>query len=117
MLQVFKILNGYEDSPRFFTLSSTGLRGHSLKLFNEKNRLLLRKQTFTQRAVDSWNNIPDNAVKAPSINVFKSRFNTHTRGASSNFCSTYGIWQPSTSNDHKCVLKLKNSSTITCGSL
>ena len=51
MLQVFKILKGYEDidSSRFFTLSSTGLRGYSLKLFKERNRLLLRKQTFTQR--------------------------------------------------------------------
>ena len=35
MLQVFKILNRYEDidSSRFFTLSSTGLRGYSLFLF------------------------------------------------------------------------------------
>ena len=39
MLQVFKILKGYEDidSSRFFTLSSTGLRGHSLKLFKERS--------------------------------------------------------------------------------
>ena len=45
MLQVLKILNGYEDidSSRLFTLSSTGLRGHSLKLFKERSRLLLRK--------------------------------------------------------------------------
>ena len=80
MLQVFKILNGYKDidSSRFFTLSSTGLRGHSLKLFKERSRLVLRKQTFTQRVVDSWNNIPENVVNAPSINAFKSRFNTHT---------------------------------------
>ena len=66
MLQVFKILNGYEDTDysRFFTLSSTGLRGHRLKLFKERNRLLLSKQIFTQHVVDSWNNIPDNVVKA-----------------------------------------------------
>ena len=38
MLQVFKMLNGYEDIDfsRIFTLSSTGLRGHSLKLFRER---------------------------------------------------------------------------------
>ena len=91
MLQVFKILNGYEDidSSRLFTLSSTGLRGHSLKLFKERSRLLLRKQTFTQHVVDSWNNLPENVVNAPSINVFKSRFNTHTRGAASKFCPTW----------------------------
>ena len=91
MLQVFKILNGYEDidSSRLFTLSSTGLRGHSLKLFKERSRLLLRKQTFTQRVVDSWNNLPENVVNAQSINAFKSRFNTHTRGAASKFCPTW----------------------------
>ena len=59
MLQVFKILNRYKDIDfsRFFTLSSTGLCGHSLKLFKERSRLLLRKQTFTQHVVDSWNNL------------------------------------------------------------
>ena len=83
MLQVFKIMNGYEDidSSRLFTLSSTGLRGHSLKLFKERSRLLLRKQTFTQRVVDSWNNLPENVVNAPSINVFKSRFNSYPRSS------------------------------------
>ena len=93
MLQVFKILTGYEDidSSRFFTLSLTGLRDHSLKRFKERSRLLLRKQTFTQRVVDSWNNLPDNVVNAPSINVLKSRFNTHTRGAASKFCPTWYI--------------------------
>ena len=72
MLQVFKILNGYEDidSSRFFTLSSIELHGHSLKLFKERSRLLLRKQTFTQRVVDSWNNLPENVLNAPSINSF-----------------------------------------------
>ena len=48
MRQVFKIMNGYEDidSSRFFTLNSTGLRIHSLKLFKERSQLLLRKQTL-----------------------------------------------------------------------
>ena len=115
MLQVFKILNGYEDidSSRLFTLSSTGLRGHSL--FKERSRLLLCKQTFTQRVVDSWNNLPENVVNAPSINAFRSRFNTHTGGAESKFCLTW--CQPSTSNDHKCAPGLTNSNTITGGSL
>ena len=91
MLQVFKILNGYEDidSSRLFTLNSTGLHNHSLKLFKERSRLLLRKQTFTQRVVDSWNNLPENVVNAPSINAFKVRFNTHTRRAASKFCPTW----------------------------
>ena len=117
MLQVFKILNGYEDidSSRFFTLSSTGLSGHSLKLFKERSRLVLRKQTFTQRVVDSWNNLPENVVNAPSINALKRRFNTHTRGEASKFCPTW--YMPSTSKYHKCAPGLTNSNTITGGSL
>ena len=74
MLHVFKILNRYEDidSSRYFTLSSTVLRGHSLKLFKKKSRLLLRKKNFAQRVVDYWYNLPENVVNASSINVFKS---------------------------------------------
>ena len=116
MLQVFKILNGYEDidSSRFFTLSSTGLHGHSLKLFMERSQLMICKQTFTQHVVDSWNNLPDNVVNAPNINAFKSRFNTHTRGAASKFCPT---WYMSNIHNHKCAPGLTNSNTITGGSL
>ena len=118
MLQVFKILNGYEDidSSRLFTLSSTGLRGHSLKLFKERSRLLLRKQTFTQCVVDSWNNLPGNVVNAPSINVLRAdSILIHEEQHPSSV--RHGICQPSTSNDHKCAPGLTNSNTITGGSL
>ena len=96
MLHVFKILNGYEDIyfSRFFTLSSTGLRGHSLKLFKERSRLLLRTQTFTQRVADSWYNIPENVVNAPSINAFNSRFNTHTKFCPLWYMTTIHIQRP-----------------------
>ena len=52
--------------------------GHILKLFKEISRLLLHMQTFNQRVVDSWNNLPVNVVNAQSINAFKIRSNTHT---------------------------------------
>ena len=44
------------------------------------SRILVRRHTFTQRVVDSW--IPDNVVKAPSIQ-------THTQGAPSMVCPTW----------------------------
>ena len=91
MSQVVILLNGYEDIyfSRFFTLSSTGLCGHNLKLLKERSRLLLGKQTFTQRVVDSWNNLPSNVVNTPSINALKRQFNTHTREAASKCCPSW----------------------------
>ena len=91
MSQVVIILNRYEDIDfsKFFTLSSTGLCGHNLKLLKEKNQLLLHKQSFTQRVIDSWNNLPANVVKTPSINALKRRFNTHTREAASKCCPSW----------------------------
>ena len=83
MSQVVILLNGYEDIDfsRFFTLSSTGLCGYNLKLLKERSRLLLGKQTFTQRVIDSWNNLPANVVNTPSINALKRQFNTYTRSS------------------------------------
>ena len=43
----------------------------TLKLLKERSQLLLGKQTFTQRVVDSWNNLPANVVNTPSINALK----------------------------------------------
>ncbi len=88
MQQVFKIMNGLEDLPhsQFFSASETGLRGHTKKLYKEQNRLNIRKMSFTQRIVDKWNQLPENVVSAPSINAFKSRFNTFTEHNPNKFC-------------------------------
>ena len=44
--------------------------GHKFKIFNVN--LDIRKYSFSQRVIDTWNNLPESVVESSSINQFKS---------------------------------------------
>lgn len=80
MVQVYKIFNGIDkiEPDKLFTLAShRTTRGHSFKLFKPRARLNTRRQSFSNRIVDTWNSLPDIVVRAPSLNSFKSHLNLH----------------------------------------
>ena len=54
-----------------------GARGHSLKLFLERPRTNVRKESFSLRVTRLWNGLPEVVVTAPSINSFKTRLDRH----------------------------------------
>ena len=54
-----------------------GLRGHDLKIRKERSRLDIRKYSFGQRVVNSWNRLPQKVVDAQSINQFKNLLDRH----------------------------------------
>jgi len=62
LIETFKILTGKEhiDPSTFFRLAdvTTGLRGHSLKLFKLRCRTTVRQNFFSQRIVNEWNKLP-----------------------------------------------------------
>jgi len=67
MVEVFKILKGFYvlSSSTFFTLSSSGLHRHSLKLFkNQYSSNLI----FSNRVVEHWNKL------TVSLNVSSQNF-------------------------------------------
>ncbi len=70
MIIVYKVLHGSLEGVQwrdFFQMADTSrLRGHSLKLKKERSRLDLRKFTFSQRAVNMWNDLPADIVTAPT---------------------------------------------------
>ncbi len=78
---VYKILHvSMEGIHRldFFKMADTSrLRGHSLKLKEERSRLDLRKFTFSQRVVNIWNDLPADIVTAPTSKVFKRLLEAH----------------------------------------
>ena len=49
-------------------------RNHHLK---RQFRLDIRKYSFSQRVIDTWNNLPESVVESSFINQFKSRINDH----------------------------------------
>ena len=83
LIQVYKILNDIDkmNKDKLFTLSAYGAtRGHPKKIFKERPRLNIRANSFSNRVVNTWNNLPEHVVMAPSVNAFKSRLNTHWKG-------------------------------------
>jgi len=63
LIETFKILTGKEriDSSNFFELSETtsGLRGHSLKLYKQRCCTTVRQCFFSSRVINSWNSLTD----------------------------------------------------------
>ena len=84
MIETYKILHNkyYGDVSNFIKLhtncvSREGIRGHNLKLYHERPRLHLRKESFPIRITKIWNNLPENVVNAPSVNSFKNKLDKH----------------------------------------
>jgi hypothetical protein len=80
-LEVYKHLHGiYKvDCTELLPLDNrSGMvtRGHSLRLQKRDCRTALRANSFGMRVVNFWNSLPEGVVQAPSVNIFKQRFDT-----------------------------------------
>ena len=83
-IEVFKILNGYEniDINIFFTVKEERrTRGHGVTLAKKQCRLDIRKIPFSQRTVNEWNRLSVDCVGASSVNIFKNKINIYLRRA------------------------------------
>ena len=83
-IEVFKILNGYENIDRniFFSLKKDcRTRGHEVKLVKDQCRLDIRKHSFSQRTINEWNKLSTDCVTASSVNMFKNKVDTYLRRA------------------------------------
>ena len=80
MIETFKMLKGISnvDYREFFRLvENRKTRGHMLKLEKVRSRTNLRKYSFSQRIVNTWNNLPESVVAAESVNSFKNRYDSY----------------------------------------
>jgi ribonucleases P/MRP protein subunit RPP40 len=75
LIEVFKILKGYEDVniQTFFELSKLRTRKHSLQLFKTRCNLDCRKYTFAHGIVDIWKSLDNDTVACDSLKGFKTR--------------------------------------------
>ncbi|KFQ95409.1 hypothetical protein Y956_16064, partial [Nipponia nippon] len=77
LIVAFQYLKGAyikEGERLFLRVDSNRTRGNSFKMKEGKFRLDVRKKFFTQRVVRHWKRLPRKVVKAPSLAVFKARF-------------------------------------------
>ena len=79
-IEVFKILNGYENIDRnmFFSLKKDSrYTGHEARLVKDQCRLDIRKYSFSQRTINEWNKLSTDCVTASSVNIFKNNVDTY----------------------------------------
>ena len=73
-IEVFKILNGYENiDSNIFSLEimeSKITRGHNYTLVKKQSRLDVRKYSFSQRTINVWNSLATDCVQVSSVNMF-----------------------------------------------
>ena len=80
MIQVYKIINGFDDIEEgifFSRVVESKTRGHNFKLKKPNCRLDLRKFAFSHRVVDEWNSLPDGVVNSSNLTQFKARIDAH----------------------------------------
>ena len=80
MLQTYKILrHKYDlDEGMFFTTPTDNrTRGHSYKVFKERTETSTRRNYFSCRVIDQWNDLPDAVVTSHDIDTFKARLDDH----------------------------------------
>ena len=81
-IEVFKILNGYENIDRniFFSVKEERrTRVHGITLAKKQCRLDII--SFSQRTVNDWNRLSADCVGASSVNMFKNKIDMYLRSA------------------------------------
>ena len=71
-IEVFKILNGYENIDR-------NICSHSRK--KDQCRLDIRKYLFPQRTFNEWKKLYTGCVTTSNVNMFKNKVDTYLRRA------------------------------------
>ena len=78
LIETYEILRGHEgaDYRKYFELKVGITRGNA---WEKKEHIPSQVQEgrISYRVVNPWNELPDNAVEAPSIQTFKSRLDEY----------------------------------------
>ena len=71
LIQVYKLFKSNNYS-KFFTLSTTNnTRGHNLKVYKNHSRTNIRRHSFANRIVNTWNELSSHTVNAKDVDSFK----------------------------------------------
>ena len=88
MLQMFKILNQF-DKVNLQSLklnTDTKTRGHAMKVIKSHHNYRGTLNSFTSRAANPWNRLPEDCVNSFTVNSFKNNLNTAWKQKANKFC-------------------------------
>jgi len=73
LIEVFKMFKGFDNIMLndVFKLSSTTLRGHTLKIYKPQVHLDVRKFFFIVRIIDVWNSLQISLINCETITTSK----------------------------------------------
>ena len=71
----FKVIKGKinVNFENYFEYKSNITRGHSLSLRERQSNSDLKRFSFAQRIVKTWNFLPETVINAPSVASFKKQ--------------------------------------------
>ena len=83
-LELFKNIDSItlED---FFKLDTGITRGNYMKLVKPRSNTSIKLNSFSQRIINDWNDLPNKVVLSTSLNMFKSNLNSYWSSKSFKF--------------------------------
>ena len=79
-IKVYKITSGIYNVNQedfFHAPHSNQTRGHDKKIAKPAIRTTTKKNSFSFRTIETWNNLPQSVIEAPTLNSFKNRIDKH----------------------------------------
>ena len=76
LIETFKIMKGIDlvDKEKFFQVNQSDLRGNDCKIYKSYNRTNIRKNFFSQRVVNHWNELPNSVINSTTVNDLKKKY-------------------------------------------
>jgi hypothetical protein len=94
MVETFRIINNIDkvNSIKIFPKNENTTRGH------KHCRTNIRKYSFSQRVVDTWNSLPEKVIESNTVNGFKHQLNSHWKDLEIKFMPD--IYKPEVTNGY-----------------
>ena len=100
MVEMFRIINNIDkvNSNKIFPKNENTTRGHKHKIYKKQCRTNIRKYSFSQRVVDTWNSLPAKVIESNTVNGFKNQLNSHWKDLEIKFKPD--IYKPEVTNGY-----------------
>jgi hypothetical protein len=78
-VETFRIINNIDkvNSNKIFPKNEKTTRGHKHAIYKKHCRTNIRKYSFSQRVVETWNSLPAKVIESNTVNGLKNQLNSH----------------------------------------